>query len=80
MGFKGGRFSGLSRSKTGSGKLQSGIKGAVPLLCFFALTACAIAPVQQNVTGLPVVRIVNHIHCETRIAIQKKALDESCSA
>ena len=38
--------------------------------------ACAIAPVQQNVTGLPIVRIVNHIRCESRVAIQKKALDE----
>ena len=87
MGVVGKRFFGRSffdRSFFGgswgngrsASKLRASAKAVVPLISVFALGACAIAPVQQNVTGLPIVRIVNHIRCESRVAIQKKALDE----
>lgn len=36
---------------------------------------CAIHPVQQDVTGIPTTAIVDHIRCETRLAIQDKAID-----
>jgi hypothetical protein len=45
------------------------------LLSLFALAACAIHPHQQDVTSLPTVNIVNHIRCESRLAIQKKAIE-----
>jgi hypothetical protein len=81
MGVAFKRFSGRSQGKTGACDLRqrtslTAIKAAIPLISVFALAGCAIAPVQQNVTGLPIVRIVNHIRCETRVAIQKKAIDE----
>ena len=74
MGVKRGRFSGLSRSKIGAGRLQKRIRAAVPLISSFALAACAIHPVQQDVTGVPTAVLVKHIRCETRLAIQDKAL------
>jgi hypothetical protein len=81
MGVKGKLFfdcSFLGRSwgkgRSGS-KLRASAKAAVPLISFFTLGACAIHPHQQDVTGLPTVNIVNHIRCETRVAIQKKAID-----
>jgi hypothetical protein len=43
----------------------------VPVL----LGGCSIHPLQQDVTGVPTVDIVHHIRCETRFAIQDKALD-----
>jgi hypothetical protein len=47
---------------------------------FFPLFAvvssgCSIHPVQQDVTGVPPVEIIRHIRCETRLAIQDKAIE-----
>jgi hypothetical protein len=75
MGVVGKRFFGRSRSKTRSNQSRIGVKAVVPLISVFALGACAIHPVQQDVTGLPAVNIVNHIRCETRLAIQNKAIE-----
>jgi hypothetical protein len=36
---------------------------------------CSIHPVQQDVTGVPPVEIIHHIRCETRLAIQDKAIE-----
>jgi hypothetical protein len=75
MGVESGRFSGRASSNAGSSKVWAGVKTVVPLISFFALAGCAIHPIQQNVTGLPTVDIVNHIRCESRVAIQKKAVE-----
>jgi hypothetical protein len=40
-----------------------------------ALGGCAIHPVQQDVTGLKTVEVVDRIRCETRRAIQDKTID-----
>jgi hypothetical protein len=90
MGVKGKRFSdrcffdrsflGLSflgrswgKGRSGS-KLRASVKAAVPLISVFALAACSIRPTGRDVIGLPIVAIVNHIRCETRVAIQLKAI------
>jgi hypothetical protein len=39
------------------------------------VAGCSIHPVQQEVTGVPPVEIINHIRCETRLAIQDKAIE-----
>ena len=70
-----GRIAGRFWSEGGSGKLRASVKAVVPLLSLFALAACAIHPHQQDVTSLPTVNIVNHIRCESRLAIQKKAIE-----
>ena len=79
MGVESGCCAGRASSAGGSGKLRgrlrASVKAAVPLLSFFTLAACAIHPHQQDVTNLPTVNIVNHIRCETRVAIQKKAIE-----
>jgi hypothetical protein len=83
MGVKGKRFfdrsfsdrSFFDRSWSKGSKLRASAKAAVPLISVFALGACSIHPVQQDVTGLPVVKIMNHIRCETRVAIQRKAIE-----
>jgi hypothetical protein len=49
-------------------------KFVLPLLSFI-LAGCSIHPVQQDVTGVPPVEIIHHIRCETRLAIQDKAVD-----
>jgi hypothetical protein len=67
-------FGGSWGKRRSSNKLRASVKAVVPLISVFTLGACAIRPVQQDVTGLPVVAIVNHIRCETRVAIQKKAI------
>ncbi len=38
-------------------------------------TGCAIHPVQRDVTGVPTLDIVEHIRCETRLAVQDKAIE-----
>jgi hypothetical protein len=45
------------------------------LLATAALAGCSIHPVQQDVTGVRTPDIVDAIRCETRLAIQDKALD-----
>jgi hypothetical protein len=68
-------FFGGSWGKGRSGsKLRASAKAAVPLISVFTLGACAIHPLQQDVTGVPTVDLVNHIRCETRLAIQDKAI------
>ena len=75
--FLGLSFLGFSWGEGRSGsKLRASAKAAVPLISVFALGACALHPLQQDVTGLPTVLIVNHIRCETRVAIQLKAIEE----
>jgi hypothetical protein len=39
------------------------------------VAGCSIHPVQQEVTGVPPVEIIHHIRCETRLAIQDKAVE-----
>lgn len=39
------------------------------------LAGCSIAPLQQTVTGVRTEDLVNYIRCETRFAVQDKALD-----
>ena len=51
------------------------IKTVIPLLSAATLTACAIHPVQQDVTGVPPKSIVNRIRCEARLAVLDKAID-----
>jgi hypothetical protein len=51
-----------------------GAKSIFPLVSLLALAACAIHPVQKDVTGFRTVDIVDHIRCETRLAIQDKAI------
>jgi hypothetical protein len=50
-------------------------KALLPLLSAVALGGCAIHPVQQDVTGLKTVEVVDRIRCETRRAIEDKAID-----
>jgi hypothetical protein len=54
-------------------------RGACPArylaLAIAALSGgCSIHPVQQQVTGLPTPELVRYIRCETRLAIQDKAI------
>jgi hypothetical protein len=47
------------------------------LLSFLAaigLAGCGVHPVQQDVTGIPTAQLVDYIRCETRLAIQNKAI------
>jgi hypothetical protein len=46
----------------------------LPLLSLI-VSGCSIHPVQQDVTGVPPVDIIHHIRCETRLAIQDKAIE-----
>ena len=39
------------------------------------LGGCAIHPLQQDVTGVPTPNLVQYIRCETRLAIQDKAIE-----
>jgi hypothetical protein len=50
-------------------------KAMLPLLCAVALGGCALHPVQQDVTGFPTKEIVRHVRCETRLAVQNKAIE-----
>jgi hypothetical protein len=50
------------------------MKAIFPLLSV-VLAGCSIHPVQQDVTGVPPVEIIHHIRCETRLAIQDKAIE-----
>jgi hypothetical protein len=52
------------------------IKAALLLLSASALGACAIHPVQQDVTGVPTRAIVDRIRCEARLAVVDKAIDK----
>jgi hypothetical protein len=45
----------------------------LPLLSLI-VSGCSVHPVQQDVTGVPPVEIIHHIRCETRLAIQDKAI------
>jgi hypothetical protein len=45
----------------------------LPLLSLI-VAGCSIHPVQQDVTGVPPVEIIHHIRCETRLAIEDKAI------
>lgn len=49
-------------------------KSWLALLTLPALAGCSIHPVQRDVTGFRTVDIVDRIRCETRIAIQDKAI------
>jgi hypothetical protein len=49
-------------------------RSVFPLLSV-VLAGCSIHPVQQEVTGVPPVEIIRHIRCETRLAIQDKAIE-----
>jgi hypothetical protein len=41
----------------------------------FVLAGCTVHPLQQDVTGMRTLEVVNYIRCETRLAIQNKAID-----
>jgi hypothetical protein len=45
-----------------------------PVLAF-ALGGCSIHPVQQEVTGFPTKEIVRRVRCETRMAVEDKAIE-----
>src|SRR4051812_46838693 len=47
---------------------------ASALLGALAISGCAIHPVQQDVTRIRTVDLVDHIRCETRFAIQDEAI------
>ncbi len=49
-------------------------RSILPLLSVI-FSGCSIHPVQQDVTGVPPVEIIHHIRCETRLAIQDKAIE-----
>jgi hypothetical protein len=49
-------------------------RSVLPLLSV-TFSGCSIHPVQQDVTGVPPVEIIHHIRCETRLAIQDKAIE-----
>jgi hypothetical protein len=53
-----------------------GARAARPILPLLSVifSGCSIHPVQQDVTGVPPVEIIHHIRCETRLAIQDKAI------
>jgi hypothetical protein len=53
---------------------QAATKPLLPLLSAVALAGCSIHPVQRDVTGIKTVDIVDRIRCETRVAIQDKAI------
>ena len=38
-------------------------------------SGCSIHPLQQDVTGVPTHVLVQYIRCETRLAIQDKAIE-----
>jgi hypothetical protein len=46
----------------------------VPMVAVLS-TGCSIHPLQQDVTGVPTPDLVQYIRCETRLAIQDKAID-----
>lgn len=54
---------------------RSGAAISVVLLLSLIVAGCSIHPVQQEVTGVPPVDIIHHIRCETRLAIQDKAIE-----
>jgi hypothetical protein len=54
-------------------RISVGFAGVLTLSAVNA--GCSIHPVQQDVTGVPPVEIIHHIRCETRLAIQDKAID-----
>lgn len=48
----------------------------VGLLSISILQGCSMHPVQQNVTGVSTPDLVDYIRCETRQAVQDKAIEE----
>ena len=58
----------------GEGVLGRLAKSGLILLCLALLPACSINPVQSQVTGIKTEQIVLFIRCETRLAIQDKAI------
>lgn len=60
-------FNGIGRETWSKASLASAIAAL--------LAGCAIHPVQQDVTGVPTPDLVQYIRCETRLAIQDKAID-----
>ncbi len=54
---------------------RAGAARSVALLFSLIVSGCSIHPVQQEVTGVPPVEIIHHIRCETRLAIQDKAIE-----
>ena len=62
--------------RTGAARaFRSGAARSVVLLFSLIVAGCSIHPVQQEVTGVPPVDIIHHIRCETRLAIQDKAIE-----
>ncbi|WP_407175472.1 hypothetical protein [Bradyrhizobium sp. STM 3562] len=49
-------------------------KRSLALMAATLLAGCAIHPVQQDVTGVPTPELVQYIRCESRLAIQDKAI------
>src|SRR3954452_24216191 len=63
-----------------SGRAQRSLKqcatrAVLSLLPAAVSAACAIHPVQQDVTGVPSKAIVDRIRCEARLAVLDKAID-----
>jgi hypothetical protein len=66
-------MSGVARKFIGRGPGRA-LRSLLPLLPAAALAACAIHPLQQDVTGLPTKAIVDRIRCEARLAVLDKAI------
>ena len=69
-------FDGLLGGRAGRSLKGRAVKAVLLLLSASALGACAIHPVQQDVTGVPTRAIVDRIRCEARLAVVDKAIDK----
>jgi hypothetical protein len=67
-------FYGAISDIAGNGFCRRAAKSALTLLALGILPACSIHPVQSEVTGFRSHQIVDRIRCETRLAIQDKAI------
>ena len=70
-----GNFTKGSRTTRTRNNFKARAKKAFFPVLALALGGCAIHPVQKDVTGLRTVDIVDRIRCETRLAIQDKAIE-----
>src|SRR4051794_5326639 len=68
-------FVGLPRGRAQGSLKRRATRVVLSLLPAAALAACAIHPVQENVTGVPTKAIVDRIRCEARLAVLDKAID-----
>jgi hypothetical protein len=75
MGTNTGKGIGHSQGPDAQNAFRARAMTAFFPLLSVVLAGCSIHPVQQDVTGVPPVEIIHHIRCETRLAIQDKAIE-----